>query len=235
VLGSARDAEVIRDHLIALLTAEPADLVLGPVRDRIVTTLTDRYRTAHDDVLAELDTERYFGLLDDLDRLLTDPPLLPAAARAGKADTVLLPLVAKGWKAMQRLHRTAETQADPVLRDPVLRDLALHDLRKAAKRARYAGEALTPHYGADAAGWATAMEAVQEILGDHQDTVVIREHLLRLAAQAHAAGENAFSYGRLHALEQGRADSTAHQLTPTWEQAADPGLRRWFDRRGGRA
>jgi CHAD domain-containing protein len=234
VLGAARDAEVIRDHLIALVTAEPPDLVLGPVRERIVTTLTDRYRAAHDGVLAELDSERYFALLDDLDRLVTDLPLLASAVdRAGKpdkADKLLLPLVGKSWKTLERLHRTLEEQADPIRRD-----LALHDLRKAAKRARYAGEALTSHYGDDAARWATAMEAVQEILGAHQDTVVIRDQLRLLATQAHAAGEDTFSYGRLHALEQARADSTAQQFTPIWERAADPALRRWLDHRGGRA
>ena len=44
------------------------------------------------------------------------------------------------------------------------------------------------------------------MLGELQDTVVTREQCRRLGIAAAAAGENAFTYGLLHGLEQGRAD-----------------------------
>ena len=44
------------------------------------------------------------------------------------------------------------------------------------------------------------------MLGELQDTVVTRELCRRLGVVAAAAGENAFTYGRLHALEQARAE-----------------------------
>ena len=47
---------------------------------------------------------------------------------------------------------------------------------------------------------------MQQALGDRQDTVVTREQCRQLAIAADAAGENAYTYGRLQALEEERAD-----------------------------
>ena len=248
VLGAARDAEVIRDRLRHLVDAEPGDLVLGPVQARIITTMGTRYRRAHATVLSELDGRRYFDLLEALDRLVDQPAVTEVAA--GKADKVLLPLVAKSWKKMKRLHRAAQQlqrSAEDADRAEHLdhphglppgslvdvtgqsaADLALHELRKAAKRARYAGEAVTARYGKDARRWAGAMEAIQETLGGHQDTVVVRAQLRELAVAAHLDGESAFTYGRLHALEQARAGSTVRDYRPDWKRATQPALHRWL-------
>ncbi|MGB7983454.1 MAG: CHAD domain-containing protein [Candidatus Nanopelagicales bacterium] len=223
VLGGARDAEVIRDHLTAMVQAEPDDLVLGPVQQRITIEMGSRHRAAHDHVVAELDGQRYRDLLDTLDRLLAEPPFVEAAA--GDADDVLLPLVARTWKRVKRLHRAAAAEPDPARRDPLL-----HEIRKAAKRARYAGEALVPTHGAPAKTWAEAMEAIQETLGAHQDTVVIRQTIREIAVAAHLAGENGFTYGRLHALEQARAEATALDYEPEYDRASRTKLHRWLHR-----
>ena len=45
------------------------------------------------------------------------------------------------------------------------------------------------------------------MLGTLQDTVVTRDVCRRLAIEAAAAGENAFTFGRLHGLEEARAES----------------------------
>ena len=227
VLGHARDAEVIRDELAGLVAAQPAELVLGPVGERIATTLDVRYRAAHDDVLAGLDGPRYFALLDSLDLLVTDPPLVPAAH--GDADDVLLPLVARTFRRLRKLvdavHAAADDGPSP---DAHRHDELLHEVRKAAKRARYAGESLVVVHGGTAKGWAARMEAVQEALGDHQDTVVIRAELLALAAAAHADGEDTFTYGRLHALEQARADATEGRFEQVWKVARTKSGQRWL-------
>jgi CHAD domain-containing protein len=221
VLGGARDAEVTREHLTALVGVQPPDLVLGPVAARIVTALGTRYRKAHDEVLVELDGRRYFDLLDSLDRLITEPPFTEQAQ--GPADDVLLPLVAKTWKRTRRLVGAAHTESDPVRHD-----LVLHDVRKAAKRARYAAESLIPTHGKPAERWAARMEAVQEVLGKHQDSVVIRQELRAMAVAAHLDGENAFTYGRLHALEQNRGDETEGRFGQVWGKARGKRLRRWL-------
>ena len=50
------------------------------------------------------------------------------------------------------------------------------------------------------------MENLQEVLGEHQDRVVTQEVLRHLGVQAYLAGENGFTFGRLHALEGARAE-----------------------------
>src|SRR3712207_9218803 len=80
-----------------------------------------------------------------------------------------------------------------------------HDARKAAKQSRYAAESVEPVFGKDATAFATAMEAVQEALGEHQDSVLTRDRLRDLALHAPST-EVAFLYGRLHAQEEARRD-----------------------------
>ena len=221
-LGAARDAEVTRDHLRGLVEAQPAEFVLGPVVERIVESLDARYRAAHDEVLVDLDTSRYFDLLDTLDRLVDDPPFTPLAL--GLADDVLLSLVAKTFQRIRALARAAQAETDPHHHDELL-----HEVRKAAKRARYAGEALAPSYGKPAKAWAARMEGLQEALGEHQDTVVVRSKLLMLAEEAAAAGENTFTYGRLHGLEDKRAADTEHLFDRAWPLAQTKRLHRWLN------
>ena len=50
------------------------------------------------------------------------------------------------------------------------------------------------------------------MLGEVQDTVVTRELCRRLGAVAPGQGENGFTFGRLHALEQARAERGEEQF-----------------------
>jgi hypothetical protein len=61
---------------------------------------------------------------------------------------------------------------------------------------------------------------VQETLGERQDTVVTRDRCRQLALAAQSAGESAFTYGRLHALEESRAARAAVAF-----EALEPRLR----------
>ena len=84
-------------------------------------------------------------------------------------------------------------------------DTQSHEVRKSAKRVRYAAESLDAVFGKRATKLAERMEALQEALGTHQDALVVQAVLVDLADGALAAGEDTFTYGRLHALEQARA------------------------------
>jgi hypothetical protein len=53
---------------------------------------------------------------------------------------------------------------------------------------------------------------VQEVLGDHQDSVVARQALRELAVQAHAAGESSFTLGVLYGREEQRAAACEREL-----------------------
>ncbi|NEC18162.1 CHAD domain-containing protein, partial [Streptomyces parvus] len=105
------------------------------------------------------------------------------------------------------------------------RDTAMHEARKAAKRARYAGESARPALGKPAKRFAKRVKAVQSVLGDHQDSVVAREALRALAIEAHAAGETAFTWGLLYGQEEAAAEARERELPEVWARASDPGLR----------
>jgi CHAD domain-containing protein len=92
---------------------------------------------------------------------------------------------------------------------------ALHAVRKTAKRVRYTAEMAEPVLGAPAAELVACAKEVQEVLGARQDTVVTRERcrVLGIAAGA-AGGESAWTWGRLHALEEARAHDAERRF---WE------------------
>ena len=82
----------------------------------------------------------------------------------------------------------------------------MHLIRKRAKRLRYTAAAT----GEDDVS--RQAKAIQTLLGDHQDSVVSREHLVQQAEVAHAAGEDTFTYGLLYQQEIALADSCREQV-----------------------
>lgn len=217
-LGVDRDQEVLHEHVQTALADLPRTLVSGPVRRRLRTWNKTRRSASRRQALVALDSARHLALLDTLEGLLADPPLLPGADKpAAKA----LP------KAVLRDYGRLAARVDHALSmDPgEERDHALHDARKAAKRARYAAEAAEPALGKPARKLAKAMKSVQSLLGEHQDSVVARAALLDLAHQSNGAGEPSFTWGLLHGREQARAERAERDLPDVWAEASDPRLR----------
>jgi hypothetical protein len=70
----------------------------------------------------------------------------------------------------------------------------------------------------------TPLTVSEKILGDYQDSVVTRDLLRRLGAEAFVQGENGFSYGRLHALEQSIALDAEARFHREWKKFATPSL-----------
>jgi CHAD domain-containing protein len=99
----------------------------------------------------------------------------------------------------------------------------MHDARKKAKRTRYAAEAATPALADPAADLVKSMKSLQTLLGDHQDSVMVRGALRELATEAHAAGENAFTYGVLYGRAEQRAAAVEAELPGEWEAIEDKG------------
>ena len=221
VLGHARDAEVLHERLTTAIAALPPELVLGPVAARVDRELRGRYRTAHQAVVADLDGQRYRELLDDLDRLLAEPPLTGLADRAGRPE--LRRLVRRVWMRLDAAVTAADDAGSPEQREHLL-----HEVRKTAKQVRYAGEATTPVLGKDARRLAASAESVQDVLGEHQDSVVTREALRQLGVTAHGASENGFTFGLLHGLEAGRADAADGRFAETWATASRPKVLKWL-------
>jgi CHAD domain-containing protein len=198
-LGDVRDCQVQRKRFGAAIDRLPEELVLGPVRADIRITLRGIERSARSRVIDAMDSDRYLAMMVALRGWRTEPPL---KERFGVDD--LRKYVKKArHKADRRL--TAAVDGDD--------DALLHAARKAAKRARYAGE-LCGAVHPPARRKAKAYKKVQGLLGDHQDTVVARDVLRRMAAgTGPAQGQNGFTYGLLYAREQQIAAETRLKAT----------------------
>ncbi|WP_030384682.1 CYTH and CHAD domain-containing protein [Streptomyces sp. NRRL S-241] len=217
-LGVDRDQEVLLERIQGHLGELPRTLLIGPVRSRLRVWNTARRSGSRRRALAVLDSARYVALLDALDALLDSPPLKQAAARP--PHEVLPKAVLRDY---ERLAGRVATGLS--LDEGHERDLALHDARKAAKRLRYAAESAEPVLGKPAKHLAKAGKSVQNLLGDHQDSVVAREALRGLGAQATAAGESAFTWGVLYSREESLAERRERELPDIWSEASDPALR----------
>ena len=148
------------------------------------------------------------------------PPAVDAAAGPGRS---LRPDVARAYRRLRKRARQAKRLAGGPERDA-----ALHEMRKAAKRARYAADALTPSAGKPAERFAALMKQLQSVLGDHHDTVVARAAIRDLGIHAHRAGENAFTYGLLYQLDAGRARVLSDEAAQVWREARRKKHRRWL-------
>ena len=220
VLGAARDAEVLAAHLLTDLDRLPAEQVIGPVKARVQGHFASVTADGTRAVVAALDSGRYFALLDDLDSLAASPAGGPAAQAAG---SVLPAAVARAYRRTRRRARRASgAPAGPATKT------AWHEVRKAAKRARYAAEAVAPALGSDASRFARQMKYVQSALGDYQDTVVVRQAARQLGMSAHLSGENAFSYGVLSQLAACEGDGLLDDAQRIWKHASRPRYRRWL-------
>ncbi|MGY1669190.1 CYTH and CHAD domain-containing protein [Geodermatophilus sp. SYSU D00710] len=220
-LGAARDAEVMSDRVRTAVHAESTGPSVAAGADATRAELDAAYRAAHDRVLAELDGDRYHRILTSLQELVEQPPLRkPARARASKT---LPALVARTFDRVRDLVEAAQGLPAGAEQEELW-----HDARKAAKQSRYAAESVGPVFGEDAAAFATAMEAVQEALGEHQDSVLTRDRLRDLALHAPST-EVAFLYGRLHAQEEARGAQSHEHFATAWRAARRKSLHRWLE------
>ncbi|MFF8933884.1 CHAD domain-containing protein [Streptomyces paradoxus] len=213
-LGLDRDREVLTDRLISALDEVPEDLIRGPVTQRLHSWSSAEHRGARGRLLGVLDSRRYLTLLDTLDALIADPPLLKAAGKAPREP--IAKAVRKDFRKVSGLiQRAAE------LEPGTDRDVALHEARKKTKRTRYAAEAAGPVLGKRAKTMVKSMKSLQNLLGEHQDSVMARQSLRELSAVAHAAGESAFTYGLLHEREEQRAVRVEAELPGFWDGIKD--------------
>ena len=212
VLGEVRDREVLHERMRHALDNLPDELVLGPVRARLLDEeLHAGGLRARSVAVDALRSSRYLTLLDRLDGLAAAPPLTPRAARP--AGTVLPRLAQRAWKRLRRRAARAIATGD---------EDRLHDCRKAAKQARYTAEAVAPVLGRPAARLGGKAKKVQTVLGEHEDSVLARTLLLRLATTA----TQTFTYGLLYAAEQQHAAASAQQFTDLWRRADDTARQR---------
>jgi CHAD domain-containing protein len=194
VLGEARDAEVLAERYRSALEKLEPELVRGPVRQRLIDGAENRYRTGLRHSLAAIRSPRYFRLLDALEATV---------AQATPAQHEAAPVtVAAAGKKVRKAAKAARRADDED------RDDAIHRIRKRAKRLRYIAAAT------GATKVSKRAKKIQSRLGDHQDSVVSRAHLMQQAEAAHTAGEDTFTYGLLYQQETDLALDRQKQLQP---------------------
>ena len=222
VLGTVRDAEVMRDRLLGLAaddrfaaasqTRDGQDVESGTF-DALAGELAAGHRAARVELLEALGSDRHLRLVAALDALLLEPPWTGAAEQP--ARPVLAPLVRRDWERVEK-RAAGATRCE----ERSAREVARHDLRKAVKRLRYACEAVVPVFGPPAVALGAAAEQLQDVLGEHHDSVVSQQHLRQLGGSA--------LLERLLVLEQQRELGAETELDDAWRAISEPRLREWL-------
>ena len=212
-LARSREVDVLRARLHGQLIEEP-DEYARPARLRLDAELDDRAARAWSRTVGFLDSESYLATLCALDRLLDGAAVTRRAHRAAAVE--LPPLLDRTWDKLRSL-------ADAALADP---DHAptVHETRKAAKTLRYATEATVSVLGEGAVLLAAGLEDVQEVLGEHRDSVLAAELLVELARSPNTDGVAGFIFGRLHAVEQALAHGAIDDFADAWDRIEDGDL-----------
>lgn len=183
VLGPVAALDTARDSIRAALRDEPAELVLGPVARRTERELAAARKPALAAAREALDSSRYLDVVDGVVGLV-------APEGGGRAGDVLPYLADRAMRrAERRLEQLRRAQSDAERRRLV------RDAARAVDRARSA-ELL-------ASGRRRSVEVldeVAEVLRDLQETEATQDLLRDMGVAAHLAGENGFTFGRLHGL-----------------------------------
>ena len=215
-VGHVRDLDV----LAARLTAH-TDSLLEPYRpsaEQLLARVRSSRLEARRDLLDALRTERYDRTMGVLIGVASDPPIDPGSVKRSTRPMGRLAgrLVKRRWT--QVAHAVKAGGAHPS-------DDQLHQIRIAAKRCRYAAEAVAPVVGGDAARFAAGVAKIQALLGDYNDTVVaeawLREAGLELT-------ECRVVIGGLIAKEQAERVRLRAKWPATWERASEREARDWF-------
>ncbi|HEY7199948.1 MAG TPA: CYTH and CHAD domain-containing protein [Candidatus Dormibacteraeota bacterium] len=213
-LGAVRDREVLHERLLALIASLPAvDVRPAAALAEILTTEMEAARVR---LLETMSTRRYYDLVDRLVEAAARPALVEAAQRPAAE---VLPEIARGpWRRLKQAVRALDAHPP---------DEELHRVRILAKRVRYAAEAAAPAVGSDASRFGKLAAALQEVLGEHQDSVTLQAWL---RATAGGGRRRAFVAGELHAVEATRAEAARAGWPETWRRLSRPRAREWFQR-----
>jgi CHAD domain-containing protein len=208
MLGAVRDLDILSVRLAERLAELPPEVVMGPIQSTIQTELAVRRKKAADAMLAGLDSERYRKLVALVRRWRSDPPLTPVADESAEVIERYIKTAKK--KVRKRLaHAVATRKAGEPSAE------LFHRARKSAKRHRYSVEAASPLWGSKVEQIVEDRKRLQDILGDHQDSIVCAAFLRELGARRGIrSGQNGFTFGVLYATETAAGDSLLTDLKP---------------------
>jgi CHAD domain-containing protein len=209
-LGSVRDRQVMSQRLRSRTSALIEDD--APTVGELADELQAESEEARARLVLDMRSDRYIDLIERLIEASRAPALTATAQQA--AMSAVPALARRDWK---RLRKGISRLPNP---PP---DAGLHQIRILAKRVRYAAEAAEPVVGKIATQFAEAAAALQDVLGDHQDSVTA-QRWLRDAGQ----GPRAFVAGELCAIERDAAARDRAEWARVWKKVDRKRLRRWM-------
>ncbi|NMD60942.1 UNVERIFIED_ORG: inorganic triphosphatase YgiF [Nocardia globerula] len=221
--GDARDVEVQWQRLVDRL-GEIDMPEQEAVRARIDEYFSARAETAQGIALDTLNSERYLTLLENLDAYVVDLEFDAIGRRTDKkisSKELANTLQHLSHKVGKRVDKVAEatSRAD--------RDEKIHRARKGAKRMKYAIEVMKPSNKHRAKRALKHFNHFQDVLGEHQDSVVAGHHLLEMASEHEHTSLTSFSLGMVYRRELDIADEQAALLEKTWKEAAKSSATLW--------
>jgi CHAD domain-containing protein len=213
LLGDVRDLDVLINRVRNRARELPkedrgpsSEILAGLDEDR-----GDRRRA----LVGALGSDRYLRILETLVEASNDPPVVWTDRSARE---FLRKRIHKAWRrTLDAADRLDERSTDP----------ELHEVRKRAKRARYAAELGTPLFPKRAARLAKKLEAVQEALGEIQDTVVAEDRF-RSSPPANARIDVAFVAGSLAFAERETRRRERDAWLDAWRSTSWKPQRRWL-------
>jgi CHAD domain-containing protein len=197
LLGPVRDLDVLLEHL----DAEAGSLEGDDARAfrRLRSRLAAEREEARRALLEAMDGERYFRLLDTLER---------ADAAPFTDRTVSLPDIA--GQAFARLRKAVKTLPKRPSDDE------LHRIRIATKRARYAAELGEPALGKTGTRFVERAKTVQDVIGEHQDACVAEARIRELAVRS--GGKTGLAAGRLVERQRLRKRAARRAFPDAWRR-----------------
>jgi CHAD domain-containing protein len=212
-LGAVRDGDVLLARLESHAARLPDEEHFAV--ERVIARRAAERDDAHASLLGAYRSSRYTDLLERVVAAAREPACGEDAERPASE---VLPSVVRGpWKHLRNA-------VDALGSDPP--DEALHEVRKRAKRCRYAAEAVTPVVGRRAREFSRGVANVQDVLGEHQDAVIARWWLSKVAADVPA--REAFAAGMLAGIEFEAAEAAETEFASAWKAAAKKRLRDWL-------
>ena len=204
VVAGLEDVDTTHARIRAALAVQPKELVIGPVTRRVDRELAAARRAAVAVVREALDSPRYLDMLEGIIEL---PSRMPAAEAAATRANNVLPDLA------QRALRRAERRLAQLARAPSDDERRWHQrgARRAVQRASYAERLHSRRPDQIQGPLEATLDEVATVLARLEVSMRTQEVLRDLAVQAHLAGENSFTFGLLHGLEQARADSLVRE------------------------
>jgi CHAD domain-containing protein len=206
-VGAVRDLDVLDGSLSK--ETRRLDRALAPDLAPVHREIADRRAAAHAALLEVLDSQRHRTLLARLGALARGAPGRSVPAVAAVAPGLVAPL----WRRVLRAGRALTPEASAA---------DFHRLRVRAKRLRYALEALRSLGGRRVRRTLEDLEALQDLLGAHQDQVTQIAWLRAYAETVEAPRATLVAVGALSQALARRSRRSRARTLKAWKR---------FDRR----